>query len=117
MEMRLPLRFTALLHGRIKGDIALSTGVHRGEDMARACWLGQPWPQVAASIMKNGGYRLANMIRDLDEWMDQRGYYSVEDIRGRMSHAALSDPFAFERAVRQCHDQRQPIKSAERKVN
>ena len=98
LEMRLPLRFTALLHGRIQADIALSTGIHRGEDIAKGLLAGAMVTQVAASIMKNGVHHLANMLRNLEEWMDQRGYYSVEDFRGSMSHAALNDLFAFERA-------------------
>ena len=97
-EMRLPLRYTALLHGRITADIALSTGVHRGEDVIRGLLAGATVTQVAASLIKNGVHHIATLLRDAEAWMDERGYHSVDDVRGRLSQAAVSDPFAFERA-------------------
>lgn len=97
-ELRLPLRYTALLHGRINADIAISTGIHRGEDMVRGLLAGATVTQVAASVIKNGIHHLATILRDFESWLDERGYHSVDDLRGRLSQAAVSDPFAFERA-------------------
>ncbi|TVR46029.1 MAG: dihydroorotate dehydrogenase-like protein [Planctomycetota bacterium] len=97
-ELRLPLRYVALLAGRVKCDLAISTGVHRGEDMVRAILAGATVTQIAASVIKNGIHHIATMLRDLEAWMDERGHHSVDDLRGRLSQQAVNDPFAFERA-------------------
>ncbi|TVR14463.1 MAG: dihydroorotate dehydrogenase-like protein [Planctomycetota bacterium] len=97
-EMRLPLRFTALLSGRIEADIAISTGVHTGEDMLRGLLAGATVTQVAAAVIKNGLHHVGSMLRDCEAWMDDRGYSMVDDIRGMLSQAAVQDPHAFERA-------------------
>jgi dihydroorotate dehydrogenase (fumarate) len=97
-ELRLPLRYTALLHGRIAGDLAVTSGVHSGLDVARALLAGATITQSAAALLKNGLHHLSDMLRDLETWLDEHGYESVDSARGRLSAKQVADPFAFERA-------------------
>ncbi|OGO12980.1 MAG: hypothetical protein A2Y93_09935, partial [Chloroflexi bacterium RBG_13_68_17] len=84
-EMRLPLRWAALLHGRIRADVALTTGVHSGKDVARALLAGATAVQTAAALLKNGIPYLSTMLRELEAWMGEHGYESVNDFRGKLS--------------------------------
>jgi dihydroorotate dehydrogenase (fumarate) len=97
-ELRLPLRWVALLHGRIKTDLALNTGVHSGLDVVKALLAGATVVQIASALLKNGIPYLSTMLRELETWMEAKGYESLADFRGSMSQKKVDDPFAFERA-------------------
>jgi dihydroorotate dehydrogenase (fumarate) len=97
-ELRLPLRWTALLYGRIGCQIALNTGVHSGLDVAKALLAGATVVQTASALLKNGIPYLSTMLRELEEWMQEHEYESVAAFRGRLSQKESDDPFTFERA-------------------
>jgi len=97
-ELRLPLRWTALLHGRIHADLAVTTGVHSGKDVARALLAGATAVQTAAALLKNGIPYLSTMLRKLEGWMEERGYERLDDFRGKLSQKHADDPAVFERA-------------------
>ena len=97
-EMRLPLRWVALLSGRVPIELALNTGVHSGLDVAKALLAGAQVVQVASALLQHGIPFLSTMLRELEIWMDERGYQTVGDFRGKLSQAQVDDPLAFERA-------------------
>jgi dihydroorotate dehydrogenase (fumarate) len=97
-ELRLPLRWTALLHGRIRADLAVTSGVHSGRDAAKALLAGATVVQVASALLQNGIPYLSTMLRELEAWMGEHGYGRLEDFRGKLSQKEADDPFLFERA-------------------
>lgn len=97
-ELKLPLRWVALLYGRIGADLALNTGVHSGIGAAKALLAGASVVQVASTLLVNGVPYLSTMLRELEGWMEEHGYQALEDFRGSMSQQQVTDPFAFERA-------------------
>jgi dihydroorotate dehydrogenase (fumarate) len=97
-EIKLPLRWIALLHGRIRADLGVTTGVHSGLDAAKALLAGATVVQTAAALLKNGIPYLSSMLRQLEGWMQERGYAHLEDFRGKLSQKNALDPTAFERA-------------------
>jgi dihydroorotate dehydrogenase (fumarate) len=97
-ELKLPLRWVALLYGRIEADLALNTGVHSGADAAKAILAGAQVVQVASALLENGIPYMSTMLRELEGWMDEHGYEAVGDFRGKMSQKKIDDPMAFERA-------------------
>jgi dihydroorotate dehydrogenase (fumarate) len=97
-ELKLPLRWVALLYGRVKADLALNTGVHSGMDAAKAILAGAQIVQVASALLENGIPYLSTMLRELEGWMEAQGYEKLDDFRGKMSQKKVDDPFAFERA-------------------
>jgi dihydroorotate dehydrogenase (fumarate) len=97
-EMKLSLRWVALLYGRVKADLALNTGVHSGMDAAKALLAGAQIVQVASALLENGIPYLSTMLRELEGWMEARGYEQLDDFRGKMSQKNVDNPFAFERA-------------------
>lgn len=97
-ESRLPLRWTAILSGELKADIAASTGVHSGQDAVRLILAGAKAVQcVSALYLKGLGY-LSTLNTEISEWMDSKGYKSLDDFRGKVSREQVDDPWAFERA-------------------
>jgi len=97
-EMKLPLRWIGLLYGRIQADLAITTGVHSGLDAAKAILAGATVVQTASALLENGIAYMSTMLRQLEGWMDERGYQSLADFRGKLSHKEVLDPFGFERA-------------------
>lgn len=97
-ELRLPLRWIALLYGRVQADLALSTGVHSGLDAAKALLAGATVVQTASALLQHGIPYLSTMLRELEAWMDEHNYRSLADFRGKLSQRQVPDPTAYERA-------------------
>lgn len=96
-ELRLPLRWTAILHGRVEADLALSGGIHSGRDMAKALLAGANVAMSASELIEKGPARAAGLLEELQIWMGEHEYESVGQMRGALSQKSVSDPTAFER--------------------
>ena len=97
-ELRLPLRWIAILYGRVQADFALTSGVHTAEDMLKAVMAGASVTMVASEFLQRGVNRAAEMLSDLDMWLDEHEYISISQMKGSMSQQAVAEPAAFERA-------------------
>jgi dihydroorotate dehydrogenase (fumarate) len=97
-EMRLPLRWIAILHGRVQADFALTGGVHDAEDLLKAMMAGAKVVTVASELLRNGISRVPEILTDVEAWMEQFEYVSIVQMQGSMSQIAVGDPNAFERA-------------------
>jgi dihydroorotate dehydrogenase (fumarate) len=97
-EMLLPLRWTAILYGRVNADLAASTGVHDTTGVVKMLLAGSTVVQLAASLLRNGVTHLAALKSGLDEWMERGHYSAIADFRGTLSQKEARDPRAFERA-------------------
>ncbi|HVP29330.1 MAG TPA: dihydroorotate dehydrogenase-like protein [Myxococcota bacterium] len=97
-EMRLPLRWIAILHGRVPCSLALTTGVHSGEDVVKALLAGADVAMMTSALLEHGAEHLRRVERRLVEWMSEREYESVAQLRGSASQKNVADPTAFERA-------------------
>ena len=98
VEMLLPLRWIALLHGRIDADLAASTGVHDAAGVAKLILAGAAVVQLASALVKHGIPYLRTVRDGLEDWMDRRGFSELGDFRGALSQRVIRDPGAFERA-------------------
>jgi dihydroorotate dehydrogenase (fumarate) len=97
-ELKLPLRWAALLYSRTALDIAVNTGIHTGRDTVKALLAGATIVQVASTLLQNGIPYLSTMLLDIQNWMAEKGYQSLDDFRGNVSQKNCDDPFGFERA-------------------
>jgi dihydroorotate dehydrogenase (fumarate) len=97
-ELRLVLRWMAILHGRISVDLAASTGVHRRDDAVKAILAGATVVTMASALIRHGAGRLTEVQRGVLEWLEENEYESVAQARGSLSQTAVPDPSAFERA-------------------
>ena len=97
-DLRLPLRWIALLHGRLELDLAASGGVHRGTDVVRLLMAGASVTQVVAALLRHGPGRLATLEQELAVWMGEHDHPSVRALVGCMSQRRCPDPSEYERA-------------------
>ncbi len=97
-SMRLPLRWIAILSGRVRCDLAASSGIHSARDVLKMVMAGADVAMMASALLRNGIDHIAHVLGDMRTWMEEREYASLGQIRGSMSHAKYADPTAFERA-------------------
>ncbi len=97
-DLRLPLRWIAILYGKVKADLALTSGVHSAEDALKALMAGANVAMTTSAILKNGMQAVPSILKGMEEWMIAHEYESVTQMRGSMSQGAVAEPAAFERA-------------------
>jgi dihydroorotate dehydrogenase (fumarate) len=97
-ELLLPLRWMAILYGRIEADLALTTGVHNGVDLIKAVMAGANVAMIASEFVANGIGRATEILAEMENWMSAYDHVSVERMRGSMSQQHVENPAAFERA-------------------
>jgi dihydroorotate dehydrogenase (fumarate) len=97
-DLRLALRWIAILRGRVHVSLAATGGVHEPEDVVRTLLVGADVAQVASVLLERGAAWMAVLIAGLASWLEEREYESVRELKGSMSQASCPDPSAFERA-------------------
>jgi dihydroorotate dehydrogenase (fumarate) len=97
-ELRLPLRWIAILHRRHRVSLAASTGVHTATDVLKVLLAGADVAMMTSALLRNGPDHLRTVEVGLRDWMDGHGYETVDRLRGRLSQRSVPDPAAFERA-------------------
>ena len=97
-ELRLVLRWIAILHGRVSTDLAATTGIHQPEDAVKALLAGASVMMMASALLRHGPGELTKVRDGLAGWLDENEYSSVDQARGSLSQLAVEDPSAFERA-------------------
>jgi len=97
-ELRLRLRWLAILHGRVRPSLAASGGIHTGLDALKAVMAGAHAVQMVSALLRHGPEHLAVVRADLTRWLEEHEYESLAQARGSMSLLRCPDPAAFERA-------------------
>jgi dihydroorotate dehydrogenase (fumarate) len=97
-DLLLPLRWTAILYKKVNADLALTSGVHSGEDIVKALMAGASVVMSASELVKNGIDRAKSLLKEFSNWMDIHEYESVDSLRGILSQRSVSQPATFERA-------------------
>jgi dihydroorotate dehydrogenase (fumarate) len=97
-EMRLPLRWIAILHGHVQASLAATTGIATGTDALKMLMAGADVTQVCSVLLRKGAGELAVMLKEMQDWMRAHEYESVQQMKGSMSQKSCPDPAAFERA-------------------
>ncbi len=97
-ELRLPLRWIAILYGRIPVDFALTSGIHTPEDIIKATMAGASACMMASTLLKYGIGHAAELLAGIQSWMEVNEYESITQMKGSMSQQAVAEPAAFERA-------------------
>jgi len=98
MAMRLPMRWIAMLYGRIGGNLAATSGIHRATDALKMLMAGADVTMLCSVLLRRGIDHIRVLEREMREWMEQHEYESVEQLKGSMSQMNCPDPEAFKRA-------------------
>lgn len=97
-ENKLPLRYAGLLYGQIKASIVSTRGIQDGSDVVRMILAGADAVQVVGTLYKNKVQYIETMLKDINSWMEGKGYKSLKDFRGKLSNKEINDPFIYKRA-------------------
>ena len=96
-ELLLRLHWIAILHGRIRADLAVTGGVHTSQDVLKAMMAGARVAMMTSALLKNGIDHLGTVGKDLSVWMAEHEYDSIRQMQGSMSYRSVAEPAAFER--------------------
>ena len=96
-EMRLPLLWIALLHGRVMASLAATTGVHSPVEAIKYVMAGADVVMSTSAVLQQGPAFLTRLVADVSGWMEKKGYASVAQMRGSMSQQSIPDSTAFVR--------------------
>jgi dihydroorotate dehydrogenase (fumarate) len=97
-ELRLPLRWIALMYGTIETDFALTSGVHTGRDVLKAVMAGSSAVMTASALLKNGIGYAGVVLDEIQEWMEEYEYDSINQMKGSMSANAIGEVKVLKRA-------------------
>ncbi|HEU4387153.1 MAG TPA: dihydroorotate dehydrogenase-like protein, partial [Blastocatellia bacterium] len=97
-ELRLPLTWVAILHGRVPVDLAITTGIHTYEDVLKALMAGAKVTMMASELLQHGVARIGEILGEMSRWLEEHEYQSVCQMIGSMSQQHVAEPAAFERA-------------------
>jgi len=97
-ELRLPLRWIAILYGHIQADFALTSGVHTAEDVLKAGMAGASVAMMASVLLEKGIDRIPVILAEMEEWLTGHDYESYMQLKGSLSQKSVKEPAAFERA-------------------
>jgi dihydroorotate dehydrogenase (fumarate) len=97
-EMRLPLRWVAILYGRVPVDLAITSGVSDHIDVLKGMMAGAKVTMMASAILRKGPGRISKVLKNMVQWMEEHEYESVVQMQGSMSQKNVTEPAAFERA-------------------
>jgi len=97
-EKRLPLRWIAILRPHLKCSLAATTGVHTAEDVIKMILVGADVVMMTSVLLEKGIDMLGILLKEMQHWMEEKEYESVDQMRGAMSSASVAEPAAFERA-------------------
>lgn len=97
-EIRLPLLWIAVLHGRLPASLAASTGVRTADEVVKYVLAGADVVMTTSALLHHGPAHARTLVDGLSAWLDRKGLSSVAQVRGSMSQRHVADPTAFERA-------------------
>ncbi len=98
MAMRVPLRWIALLYGKVRPSLAATSGIHRATDVLKVLMAGADIAMLCSALIRHGPRQIGVVERDLVAWMEEHEYQSVAQLKGSLSQKNCADPSAFERA-------------------
>jgi len=92
------LRYAGLLHGNVEGSVCASRGIYDANDVIKMLLAGADVVQMVSTVYRNSPSVISDILIDINKWMDDKGYKSIDDFRGKLSRKNMKDPFAYQRA-------------------
>ena len=97
-ESRLPLRWIAVLNGKVNASLAANSGIHDAQSVLKMIMAGADVAQIATVLIQKGAGYISTMLSEMKQWMEEKEYESVHQMKGSMSQKSCDNPSAFERA-------------------
>lgn len=97
-DHRLSIRYIGLLYDNIKASITANNGIYEGHDIVKMLLAGANSVEAVSTFYHHGVGHIGTMLKEVEEWMDRKGYKELKDFQGRLSSKAINDPFVYKRA-------------------
>ncbi|MFW5687946.1 MAG: dihydroorotate dehydrogenase-like protein [Spirochaetota bacterium] len=97
-DLGLPIRYVGLLSEKVKGSLCASNGVHTGTDAVQTILAGADVVQSVSTFYKKGVAQASQMLKEMETWMDRKGYSSLGDFRGKLNYVNSNEKWTFKRA-------------------
>ena len=95
---RLPMRWIGILFGKVKASLAATSGVHTAEDVLKLTMAGADVTMMCSALLMHGPEHISKVLKEIERWMEEHEYESIEQMKGSLSHKAIAEPSAYERA-------------------
>jgi dihydroorotate dehydrogenase (fumarate) len=95
---RLPMRWIGILHGKVKASLAATSGIHTAEDVLKLTMVGADATMMCSALLMHGPEHIGKVLKDVEQWMKEHEYESIEQMKGSLSHKSIAEPSAYERA-------------------
>ena len=95
---RLPMRWIGILHGKIKASLAATSGIHTAEDVLKLTMVGADVTMMCSALLMHGPEHIGKVLKNVEQWMKEHEYESIEQMKGSLSHKSIAEPSAYERA-------------------
>jgi len=96
-EMSMSLRWIAIMANRVNCDLSASSGIHDGSAVIKQLLAGAKTTQICSTLYKHGNDQIASIITQIEQWMVEKDYKTIDEFRGKMSQSRTFDPKVFER--------------------
>lgn len=96
-DQRLGERFIGMLYHKIKSDLCANTGLFTAEDIIKALLCGAQVVQLVSTLYKNHLQSITGLIHDMERWMDEQGFETLQSFRGKLSESRIADKFIYRR--------------------
>ena len=97
-DIRLPVRWVAVLSDFLACDLAVTSGVHGADDVLKACLVGADVAMMTSALLKYGAEHVTTVLDDMRRWLDEHEYESIDQLRGSLSHRSAPNAESFVRA-------------------
>lgn len=97
-EIRLPLLWISVLHGKLQCSLGATSGVESADEVVKYVLAGADAVMTTSALLRHGENHIGALVKGLESWMDQNGFESVSQMKGSMSHRNCAEPQAFVRA-------------------
>lgn len=97
-DHRLAIRYIGLAHENVSASLAANTGIYEGSDMIKMILAGASAVEAVSTFYHHGPGHATEMLKELEQWMDKKGYEDIDAFRGKLSKKAINDPFVYKRA-------------------
>ena len=95
---RLPMRWIGILYGKLKASLAATSGIHTAEDVLKLVMVGADVTMMCSALLMHGPDHIGKVLKNVEQWMKEHEYESIEQMKGSLSHKSIADPSAYERA-------------------
>jgi dihydroorotate dehydrogenase (fumarate) len=95
---RIPMRWIGILFGKVRASLAATSGIHTAEDVLKLTMVGADSTMMCSALLMHGPEHIGKVLKDIEHWMTEHEYESIEQMKGSLSHKSIAEPSAYERA-------------------